>query len=133
MLYVFVAAGLFLLVGWSTLLGPVTYTVVNPPDHPRIYRFVRCAMCLGTWCGLAQALAIGWALDRPFLGLAGRSVLAVLCAGACTLVTTPILGGLAMWGLEQFATQAAQAARQQACTTYTRLAQADALDPPRGR
>ena len=61
---------------------------------PRLAKFMDCAACSGFWYGvLTYDVMIA---TRYIEG----SFLASLGTGLCTLVTTPILGGLMQWGFD---------------------------------
>ena len=58
---------------------------------PWLESFLLCPACVGYWIGIGLAATIGYHYDLSFLGLDGRGPLAVIVAGLCCMIWTPIL------------------------------------------
>jgi hypothetical protein len=61
---------------------------------PRLDAFLSCAACAGTWYGAGVALAVGYPLDLPFLGLDGRAWYTPVFVAGCSMIWTPMIAVL---------------------------------------
>jgi hypothetical protein len=66
----------------------------------KLASFMDCSACSGTWYGAVLAVAGGYGLGLPFMGLPGDSPATVAAAALCSMVVTPITAGLMQRGFE---------------------------------
>jgi hypothetical protein len=64
-------------------------------------KFMLCAACTGFWYGLGVALVLGWTLELPFLGLAGRFWATPIVVAITSIVFTPLFANAHVTALYQ--------------------------------